>query len=476
MSDDLPNKSEFSNWYNEILRMAKIIDVRYPVKGLYVWFPFGQKIKKNVYSKLKDLHTKKSHHEVQFPLLIPKTELMKEAEHVASFEDEVFWVNNAGKKELDEPLALRPTSETSIYPIVKEWIRSHTDLPLKLFQVVNTFRYETKHTRPLIREREISNFKEAHTFHESKESAENQIKEAMNIYNEFFDDLGVPYIVTKRPEWDKFPGAEYTIAYDTLMPDGKTLQIGTIHYLGTNFSKTFDVDFEGASGESKLVHQTSYGISGRCIASLISVHGDDNGLVIPPKYSPIQVVIVPILFSDSEKEEILTKCNEIKNKLIKEGFDVELDNSNKRPGEKFNKWELKGVPLRVEIGPRDIEEQKCVLVRRDNGEKTETGYDEVVNKIKGLFEDIDSGLRKRAEEEMNKKIFEIDSIEEGIQKMKKEGGLLEFDYCNTKNCGKEIEDSLNADLLGTKLNRDLDSSCINCGDKATKKAVVAKTY
>ncbi|PTD94915.1 proline--tRNA ligase, partial [archaeon SCG-AAA382B04] len=223
-----PSKSNFSEWYNEIIRMAEITDVRYPVKGLYAWFPFGYELKKNVYGLLKDLHLQKNHSEVQFPLLIPRVQLMKEAEHVASFEDEVFWVDRAGQKELDEPLALRPTSETSIYPLAKEWIRAHTDLPLKLFQVVNTFRYETKHTRPLIREREISNFKEAHTFHKSWENAEKQIDEASDIYKSFFDRLGIPYLITKRPEWDKFPGAEYTLAFDTLMPDGKALQIGTI--------------------------------------------------------------------------------------------------------------------------------------------------------------------------------------------------------------------------------------------------------
>lgn len=475
MSDELPQKSEFSKWYNEILKMAEIIDVRYPVKGLYTWFPFGYELNKKVYDFLKKLHLEKNHHEVQFPLLIPKVQLMKEAEHVASFEDEVFWVDRVGERQLDEPLALRPTSETSIYPLAKKWIRSHTDLPYKLFQVVNTFRYETKHTRPLIREREISNFKEAHTFHESWEDAENQIEEARSIYESFFDELGVPYLVTKRPEWDKFPGADYTIAFDTLMPDGRALQIGTIHNLGTNFAKTFDVEFENRKGEIENVNQTSYGISGRCIASLISVHGDDNGLVIPPKFSPTQVVIVPILFSDSKKKEILEKCEKIRKKLSQQGIRVELDDSDKRPGTKFYKWELKGVPVRIEIGPRDIKDDKCVLVRRDTGDKLDVDLDSTAERVFDMFNEIEMNLKKTGKQAMDNKIFEVSSLREGKRKLEG-GGFIEFSWCDRQECGKEIEDELDADLLGSKLDESTENECIRCGEKGEKVGVVAKTY
>lgn len=475
MSNDLPSKSDFSEWYNEILRMAEITDVRYPVKGLYAWFPFGYELKKNVYELLKNLHFERGHSEVQFPLLIPKGKLMKEAEHVASFEEEVFWVDRAGKKKLDEPLALRPTSETSIYPLVKEWIRSHTDLPYKLFQVVNTFRYETKHTRPLIREREINDFKEAHTFHRNWEKAEEQIEEASEIYDSFFNELGVPFVVTKRPEWDKFPGADYTIAYDTIMPDGKALQIGTMHNLGSNFAETFDIEFENEEGEMQNVHQTCYGISSRCVASLISVHGDDKGLVLPPEFSPTQVVIIPILFSDSVKEEILEKCDEIKRELEEENVDVKLDDSDKRPGNKFYKWELKGVPLRIEIGPNDIENDQCVLVRRDNGEKIEVDLDSTKGKVLNLFEDIKQNLKDKAKQKMTSKTSMVNSVREGEKKLK-EGGLIEFSWCNNKDCGKKLEDKLDADLLGSKLDEEPDKKCINCDKEGEKVAVMAKTY
>ena len=229
----LPTKKDFSEWYSELLQAAEIMDVRYPVKGLYVWHPFGFTIRKNVYNIIREL-LDREHIETMFPLLIPEHEFMKEAEHIKGFEDEVYWVTHGGTTPLDVKLALRPTSETAIYPMYKLWVRSHADLPLKLYQVVNTFRYETKHTRPLIRLREITSFKEAHTVHATWEEASEQVEEAIRIYTEFYRRLAVPVLASKRPDWDKFPGADYTIAVDALMPDGKTLQVGTAHHLGNN--------------------------------------------------------------------------------------------------------------------------------------------------------------------------------------------------------------------------------------------------
>ena len=261
------------------------MDVRYPVKGLYVWFPFGFDVRKRTYAIIREL-LDKDHKEALFPLLIPENEFMKEAEHIKGFENEVYWVTHGGKNELDVKLALRPTSETAIYPMYKVWVRSHADLPIKIYQIVNTFRYETKHTRPLIRLREITSFKEAHTVHATWDEAAKQVEEATRIYQEFYRRLAIPTIVSKRPEWDKFPGADYTMAVDTLMPDNKTLQIGTAHHLGSNFAKTFDIKYEDINGEQVLAHQTCYGISERSIAALISIHGDDKGLVFPPEVAP----------------------------------------------------------------------------------------------------------------------------------------------------------------------------------------------
>ncbi|MCE5298866.1 MAG: proline--tRNA ligase, partial [Methanoregulaceae archaeon] len=273
----LPQKDDFSGWYNELLWRAEIMDVRYPVKGLYVWYPFGFALRRNVYGELRAL-LDCDHQEALFPLLIPETEFAKEAEHIKGFEEEVYWVTHGGTSPLEVKLALRPTSECAIYPMYHLWVRSHADLPLRIYQIVNTFRYETKHTRPLIRLREITSFKEAHTVHATWEDAERQVHAAIALYRTFYETLCVPVIVSKRPDWDKFPGADYTIAVDTIMPDGRTLQIGTVHHLGDHFSKTFSITYEDLNGEQQFAQQTCYGISERCIAALISMHGDEKGL------------------------------------------------------------------------------------------------------------------------------------------------------------------------------------------------------
>ena len=366
--------SEFSEWFHNILEEAEIIDTRYPVKGMHVWLPQGFKIRKHTLNILKAI-LDEDHDEVQFPLLIPEDELAKEAIHVKGFEEEVYWVTHGGLTELNEKLALRPTSETAMYPMFSLWVRNHSDLPMKYYQVVNTFRYETKHTRPLIRVREITTFKEAHTVHATAEETEQQVKDAVKIYKKFFDMLGIPYSVSRRPEWDKFPGALYTVAFDTIMPDGKTLQIGTVHNLGQTFAKTFDITYETATGEHEYVYQTCYGLSDRVIASVIGIHGDKSGLCMPPDIAPYQVVIVPIIFKKGG-EEVLEFCRNLELKLKNQAnLRVYFDDRDIRAGKKYYEWEMRGVPLRIEVGPRDIQNKKVVTYRRDTQEKEIIDYD-----------------------------------------------------------------------------------------------------
>ena len=245
---------------NGILWQAGIVDNRYPVKGLCVWYPYGFALRKQVYRILRELMDR-DHQETLFPLLIPEHEFMKEAEHIKGFEDEVYWVTRGGKSPLDVPLALRPTSETAIYPMYALWVRSHADLPIRLYQIVNTFRYQTKATKPLIRLREITSFKEAHTVHATWAEAEAQAEAAIGLYRTFYDRLRIPLLITRRPDWDKFPGADYTIAVDTIMPDGRTLQIGTVHHLGDHFSRTFGIRYKDEKGDQQYAFQTCYGIS-----------------------------------------------------------------------------------------------------------------------------------------------------------------------------------------------------------------------
>ncbi|MBS1263754.1 MAG: Proline--tRNA ligase [Methanonatronarchaeales archaeon] len=472
LSMSLPPKEEFSEWYNEVLRTAEIMDVRYPVKGMYVWHPFGFELKDRVYDELKAGLRSTGHDEAMFPLLIPRTELMKEGEHIADFEKEVFWVDRAGVDELEEPLALRPTSETAIYPMFRLWIRSHTDLPLKVFQVVNTFRYETEHTRPLIRLREITSFKEAHTAHASAGEAEAQVDEALGVYGEFFESIGVPFTVTRRPSWDKFPGAEYTYAFDTLMPNGRTLQIGTVHNLGENFAETFDVTFEDEDGEQRHVHQTCYGISERCVAAVIGVHGDDNGLRLPWSVAPVQVAVVPILFAGSE-EEVMEACLDVEERLDEEGIRVELDDSDDRPGEKFFRWELRGAPVRIEIGPRDLESDCAKLVSRE-GEETAVPLEGVVERVQAVASEYDGRLFDEAAANLEDELVKADTIEgaRGIVGR----GVAVVGWCGEDGCGKSLEEQLNGDLLGALSDREGSGECIGCGSGARVAAAVARTY
>jgi len=470
----------FSEWFHNILEEAEIIDSRYPIKGMSVWLPNGFKIRKHILNLLKKL-LDKDHEEVLFPLLVPEDELAKEGIHVKGFEDEVYWVTHGGQKELNKKLAIRPTSETAMYPMFSLWVRSHTDLPMKFYQIVNTFRYETKHTRPLIRVREITTFKEAHTVHTTSENAEKQVKIAIEIYKEFFDLLGVPYILSKRPVWDKFPGADYTMAFDTLLPDGKTLQIGTVHNLGQTFAKTFDITYETEENTHEYVYQTCYGLSDRIIASVIGVHGDGKGLCLPPKIAPNQITIIPIIFKEGS-EEVLAKCEEIKVALKSNGIRVNMDKRDIRPGKKFYQWELNGSPLRLELGPRDLKNNKAILRRRDNLEKIEIDLDsEYINKINELFEDIYSNMKKNAWEEMEERVVAIDSLKDA-KELIANGKVVSFSWCGEEECGKSIEEETDVDLLGTQTNESkfiqdlVGKKCIHCEKDAKYTGLMAKTY
>ncbi len=469
----LPSKSNFSEWYNELLLTGEIMDVRYPVKGLYVWFPFGFDVRKRTYAIIREL-LDKDHQEALFPLLIPETEFMKEAEHIKGFENEVYWVTHGGKNELDVKLAMRPTSETAIYPMYKVWVRSHADLPIRIYQIVNTFRYETKHTRPLIRLREITSFKEAHTVHATWDEAAQQVKEATRIYQEFYRRLAIPTIVSKRPDWDKFPGADYTMAVDTLMPDGKTLQIGTAHHLGSNFAKTFDIKYEDLNGEQVYAHQTCYGISERSIAALISIHGDGKGLVFPPEVAPVQVAVIPIIFGNSE--DIIKACSDLAEVLKKDGIRVALDTSDERPGAKYYRWEMKGVPVRVEIGPRDLKNNVATIVRRDNGNKETAPLANIVEEVKKRFEAVHASLFEKALKSLNERIINCDTLEAVKERITT--GIARIPWCLERECGLAMEEAVGAGILGVP-EGDLGSGtgkCPVCGKGTQNMAIMAKTY
>ena len=478
MDDDagnLPLKEDFSAWYNDLLWRAEIMDVRYPVKGLYVWYPYGFAMRKYVYQRLRDL-LDRDHQEALFPLLIPEQEFMKEAEHIKGFEDEVYWVTHGGTVPLDVKLALRPTSETAIYPMYALWIRSHADLPIRYYQIVNTFRYETKQTRPLIRLREITSFKEAHTVHATWEEAAEQVEEAVRLYSEFYNGLCIPTLVSKRPDWDKFPGADFTVAVDAIMPNGKTLQIGTVHHLGDHFSRTFNITYEDKNGEQKFAQQTCYGISERSIAALISIHGDDKGLILPPCVATIQVVIIPITIG-KRHEDVMAAAQKLAADLTTSGFRVKLDARDMRPGAKYYWWELRGVPLRLELGPRDLDAGKVMAVKRTGG-KDSIRLASVKEDTARVLGEITDALRARAEKHTESRLCPVNSLD-SLSTTLDAGNVAVVSWCGTRECGDLIEAKTNASILGTEVRSRYvnvtGGTCIICG-KQGKATLVGRAY
>ena len=456
----------FDEWYNEIVEKAELCDKRYPIKGMNVWLPYGWKIMQNIDAIIRNEMEETGHQELYFPLLIPESFFKKEEEHIKGFSQEVFWVTHAGKNELEEKMLLRPTSETAMYPMFSLWIRSHADLPLKIFQIVNTFRYETKMTKAFIRVREI-HFFEAHTAHESYEDAEAQVKEDIEIAKRFFKRLSLPILFSRRPEWDKFAGAEYSIGIDVLMPSGRSLQVGSVHQYRQNFAKAFDIKYEGLDGKHHYCHQTTYGMSERVLGAVVGIHGDDKGIAIPSSIAPIKVVIVPIIFKGHE-EEVMRECRNVEKELKSKGISSIVDDRDKTPGNKFYDWELKGVPMRIEIGPRDIQKGVITIVARD-GIKKEIARDEL-DKIKEELEEFDERLYKKAEKFLKENIHRI-------KKMERREGIVEIPWCGKEKCGMKMEEELEMKSLGMPLEKEeINEKCPVCGEKAVTWLRLARSY
>ena len=470
-------RKNFSEWFNSILRSADVMDTRYPVKGLYVWLPYGMKLRTNVLEIMRKLLEQSGHREVLFPQLIPENIFKKEAQHIRGFEGEVYWVTHGGHDKLDVKLALRPTSETSIYPMFALWIRSHADLPIKVYQIVNIFRYETKMTKPMIRLREVTTFKEAHTAHATPEEAEAQVHESIRIYKHFFDELGVPYVVTRRPQWDTFAGAVYSIAFDTLAPDGRTLQIGTTHNLGQNFAKVYGLKYETAGGKHHYTYQTCYGVSERVIAAVMMTHGDDNGLCLPPNVAPVQVVIVPIPYK-AGRAPVEQVAAAVKDELAAAGLLVHLDDRDLRPGAKYYYWERRGVPLRLEIGPEDVKKEQVTAVLRDTGERRAIPQKALRTKVKQMLGEVAGNLRERAWKLFRESLKDAPDLETAKGLVKKRGGIARLPWCGQESCGKKIEEETGGDMLGEELEGTPAPSgtCPVCSKRAKTSVLVAKAY
>ncbi|MEI6850170.1 MAG: aminoacyl--tRNA ligase-related protein, partial [archaeon] len=374
-------KSEnFSEWFTEIVQKAELADMRYNVKGFLVFQPWSVLTMEKMYGFMERALQRKGHKPYYFPTVIPEKNFKIEGDHVKGFTPEVFWITQGGDSKFEEKLALRPTSETAFYQMFSLWIRSYKELPFKTYQRANVFRYETKATRPFLRSREF-HWIEAHCAHATKEDAMKQVYEDMETTQEVLHDVfGLPFIFFERPAWDKFPGADRTFAADVLNPDGKVIQQPSTHLLSQDFSKGFNVTYKDKNGKDQLCWITCYGPAiSRIFASVAIVHGDDKGLRFPWEIAPLQVVIVPI----ADDEKILKKANELK-KEIQKIASVEIDTTDKSAGEKFNLWEMKGVPIRIDLGLKDIASKKITVFRRDINKKEqvdEKDLTEYVNKV-----------------------------------------------------------------------------------------------
>jgi prolyl-tRNA synthetase len=469
---------DFSSWYDEVLQEGELVDIRYGVKGFIVYRPNIMRIINQVY-RLYDYELERTDHSpCQFPVVIPLSYFKKESVHVQGFEDEVFWITKAGSHELDEPMILRPTSETAIYPMYSLWVRTYRDLPLKYYQGGSVYRYETRATRPLLRGREFL-WIETHTAYSSLEKAEEQVNQDMDIAKRVVHEkCGIPFLMLDRPEWDRFAGAQRTYGFDTLLPDGKILQIGTTHLLADNFSKVFNIQFEDKDGVKRFVQQTCYGPGiSRIAASVICVHGDDYGLVLPFEMAPVQVVVVPILFKEGEKS-VIEKCVEITKKLEQAGIRVKFDERDLSAGAKFYHWELLGTPIRVEIGPKEAGNHTVTLFRRDRRIRESYAEENLVEAIFKIGNDLLNSLRKKAEDYLNKNITEAATKQELLDAIKK-GGFVKLNFCGRKECADDMKSKTTGfEIRGTLFGSQERSrgKCAWCNQTAKQVVYAGKSY
>ena len=463
---------DFARWYTDIVLKAELADYT-DTKGCIAIRPYGYAIWENIQkytdNKFKQTGVKNTY----FPVLIPESLLEKEKEHVEGFAPEVAWVTEAGGEKLDERLCIRPTSETIITTMYSKWLSSWRDLPFVYNQWCNVLRWE-KETRPFLRSREFL-WQEGHTIHETAEEAKERTIQMLDIYQDVVENLlAIPTIKGLKTETEKFAGADETYTIETMMYDGKALQSGTSHYFGQNFTKPFEVKFQNREGKEEYAYQTSWGISTRLIGAIIMAHGDNRGLKLPPRVAPIQAVIVPIAI---HKEGVKEKTEELYNSL-KDKFRMEIDlREQVSPGYKFNDWEMKGVPIRIEMGPRDIENGKCILVRRDTAEKIAVNIEEIERKIEELLEEIHVNMYETCKKRMEAKTTIAHNMEEFQANMNREQGFIKAMWCGSSECEEKIKELTAAKSRCMPFKQEhLGDTCVCCGKKADKMVVWGRQY
>ena len=469
-------EQDYSAWYNDIVLKAEMADYA-PVKGCMVIRPHGYAIWEKIQKGLDDMFKETGHENAYFPLLIPESYIKKEAEHVKGFSPELAVVTRAGGKELEEPLVIRPTSETIIWSMYKNWIQSYRDLPLLINQWANVIRWEMR-TRLFLRTTEFL-WQEGHTAHATAKEAEEETLRMLEVYRTFAEEfMAMPVLTGKKTDAQKFAGAVDTYSIEAMMGDKKALQAGTSHYLGQNFAKAFEVKFQNEDNVEEFVYATSWGVSTRLIGALVMTHSDNKGLVLPPKLSPFETIIIPIMKTPEEESAVRPFVDKLTDMLKSSGVTYKDDDrSNVSPGWKFNEWELKGIPLRIEVGPRDVKENSIVVVRRDDSVKESLPLEGFGEKSKKILGDIQTGLFNKAKAFREENTNKIDSYEDLKEYFTSNRGFALSYWCGSSECEGEVQQETKATIRVIPFDQPGEKGkCIKCGKESDTEVVFAKAY
>ncbi|MBD2845249.1 proline--tRNA ligase [Paenibacillus sp. IB182496] len=475
VSEITPQGEDFSRWYIDVIKKAELMDYS-PVRGCIVFRPEGFELWENIQDELDRRFKETGHRNAYFPLFIPESFFQKEKDHVEGFNPELPWVTEAAGEQLEERLAIRPTSETMIGHMYAKWIQSYRDLPVKINQWANVVRWE-KRTLPFLRTSEFL-WQEGHTAHETEEEAREETMQMLEIYRDFVENfLAMPVIVGQKTPSEKFAGAVDTFSIEAMMKDGRAVQAGTSHYLGTNFAVAFDIKFLDRENNLQHAHTTSWGVSTRLIGALIMVHGDDRGLALPPKVAPTQVVMIPI-GPPKTREQVIARVDELYAELKKAGIRVRVDDrADLSPGWKFNEYEMRGVPIRLELGPRDMENGAAVLVSRSSGEKRVVQQSGIVDEVTRLLDEIqremyDKALRFREEHSKS-----VDTLDELKAQQEASRGFVEAGWCGSEACERQVKEETGATSRNIPFQPEHEkSTCLVCGAEAKHTVVFARAY
>lgn len=457
-----PIETDFAQWYTDVVKKAELVDYS-SVKGLVILRPYAYAIWESIQAKLDSMFKETGHENVYMPLLIPESLLQKEKDHIEGFAPEVAWVTHGGSELLQERLCIRPTSETLFCEHYSHIIHSYRDLPKLYNQWCSVLRWE-KSTRPFLRHREFL-WQEGHTMHETPEEAVEETMRMLNVYADMAEDfLAMPVIKGRKTDKEKFAGAESTYTIECMMHDGKALQAGTSHYFGDGFAKAFEIQFTGRDNKLQSPHQTSWGVSTRIIGGIIMTHGDDSGLMLPPRVAPVQIVVIPVA---AHKPGVLEKAAELVSTLKAAGLRAKSDSSDQSPGWKYSEYEMKGVPLRIEVGPRDIENGQCVAVRRDNRQKEIIPFDALASRIPELLEDIQQGMFDRAMKNLTDHTYSAQSLDEAKAIIAEKSGFIKMMWCGDEACELKVKEEAGMTSRCIPLEQEhLGDNCAICGKPA----------